>query len=77
MHSELERLRALAAVIMTAEAALDKAYRTLQESAAALLRSGNATLAEVIEVTGLDQGDLLEMLSRNVPGREPSWQPGS
>jgi hypothetical protein len=35
MNSELERLRALAAVIATAEAALDTAYRTLQASAAA------------------------------------------
>lgn len=78
MNSELERLRALAAVIGTAEAALDTAYRTLRESAAALLRTGDATLAEVSEAAGLDQGDLLELLSRNVPGREPSWQrPGS
>ncbi|MDQ0855010.1 exonuclease VII small subunit [Arthrobacter sp. V4I6] len=46
MNSELERLRALAAVIATAEAALDTAYRTLQASAAALLRTGDATLAE-------------------------------
>jgi hypothetical protein len=30
MNSELERLRALAAVITAAEAALDTAYRTLQ-----------------------------------------------
>jgi hypothetical protein len=74
MNSELERLRALAAVIATAEVALDTACRTLQASAAALLRTGDATLAEVSAATGLNQGDLLEMLSQNVPGREPSWQ---
>ncbi|MDQ0819222.1 hypothetical protein QFZ79_001517 [Arthrobacter sp. V4I6] len=72
MNSELERLRALAAVIATAEAALDMAYRTLQESAAGLLRIRDATLAEVSEATGLNQGDLLEMLSQNFPGRELS-----
>jgi hypothetical protein len=78
MNAELERLRALAAVITTAEAALDTAYRTLQESAAALLRTGDATLAEVSEATGLNQGELLAMLSPKVPGREPSWQqPGN
>ena len=52
MISELERFRALAAVIATAEAAPDTAYRTLQESAAALPRTRDATLAEVSEATG-------------------------
>lgn len=74
MDSELQRLRALAAVIATAEATLDVAYRTLRESAAALLRTGDATLAEVSEATGLDQGELLDLLSRNIPGREPTWK---
>jgi uncharacterized protein YidB (DUF937 family) len=77
MHPELQRLRALAAVIATAEAALNVASRTLRESSTALLRAGDATLAEVSEATGLDQGELLDLLSRSVPGREPSWkQPG-
>jgi hypothetical protein len=49
-------------------------YRTLQESAAGLLRTGDATLAEVSEATGLNQGDLLAMLSQNIPGREPFWE---
>ncbi|WP_314195239.1 hypothetical protein [uncultured Arthrobacter sp.] len=74
MDSELQRLRALAAVMATAEATLDVAYRTLRESATALLRTGDATLAEVSEATGLDQGELLDLLSRNIPGREPSWK---
>jgi hypothetical protein len=68
MNSELERLRALAAVIVTAETALDTAYRTLQESAAALLRTGDATLAEVSNASGLNQGELLAILSQNIPG---------
>lgn len=77
MNPELQRLRALAAVIATAETTLNVAYRTLRESAAALLRAGDATLAEVSEATGLDQGELLDLLSRNIPGRELFWkQPG-
>ena len=75
MNPELQRLRALAAVIATAEVALDAAYRTLRESAAALLRNGDANLAEVSEATGLDQGELLDMLSQNIPGREAFWKP--
>lgn len=74
MNPELQRLRALAAVITTAEVALDTAYRTLRESAAALLRNRDATLAEVSEATGLDQSELLDMLSQNIPGREPFWK---
>jgi hypothetical protein len=74
MNPELQRLRALAAVIATAEIALDAACRTLRESAAALLRTGDATLAEVSEATELDQGELLELLSRNLPAREPLWR---
>jgi hypothetical protein len=74
MNPELQILRVLAAVIATAETALDTAYAKLRESAAALLRNGDATLAEVSEATGLDQGELLDLLSRNIPGREPSWK---
>jgi uncharacterized membrane-anchored protein len=74
MNPELQRVRALAAVIATAEASLDTAYATLRECAAALLRNGDATLAEVSEASSLDQGELLELLSRNIPGREPSWK---
>jgi uncharacterized protein YidB (DUF937 family) len=74
MNPELQRVRALAAVIATAEAALDTAYATLRESTAALLRNGQATLAEVSEASGLNQGELLELLSHNIPGREPSWK---
>ena len=73
MNPELQRLRALAAVISTAQTTLDVAHRTLRESAAALLRTGQASLAEVSEATGLDQGELLDLLSRNTPGREPVW----
>lgn len=73
-NPELARLRALAAVIRRAETTLDVAYRSLQESATALLQTGEATLAEVSEASGLDQGDLLELLSRSTPGREPSWK---
>jgi hypothetical protein len=77
MNPELQRLRALAAVIATAETTLNVAYRTLRESAGALLRTGDATLAEVSEATGLGQGELLDLLNRKIPGREPSWkQPG-
>ena len=74
MNPELQRVRALAAVIATAEATLDTAYATLRECAAALLRNGDATLAEVSEASSLDQGELLELLSRNIPGRELSWK---
>jgi predicted HTH domain antitoxin len=73
-NPELARLRALAAVITTAEATLDVAYRSLHESATALLQSGEATLAEVSEASGREQGELLELLSRSTPGREPSWK---
>ncbi|MFC9351888.1 hypothetical protein [Arthrobacter sp. NPDC057013] len=74
MNPEMERIRALAAVITTAECALDTAYATLRQCAAAVLRNGDATLAEVSEATGMNQGELLELLSRNIPGREPSWK---
>lgn len=74
MKPELVRLRALAAVIATAEAALDTAYRSLYESSVALFRTGEATLAEVSEASGLEQGELLELLSHSSPGREPSWK---
>jgi hypothetical protein len=74
MNPELQKLRALAVVIATAETTLNVAYRTLRESAAALLRTGDATLAEVSEATGLDRGELLDLLNRNIPGREPSWK---
>jgi hypothetical protein len=77
MHPELQRLRALAAVMATAEATLNMACRTLRESAAALLRGGDAALAEVGEATGLNQGEVLDLFSRHSPGRERSWkQPG-
>lgn len=78
MNPELQRLRALAAVMANAQATLDVAHRTLRESAAALLRTGQAILAEVGDATGLDQGELLDLLSRNIPGREPAWnRPGT
>jgi hypothetical protein len=73
MNPELQRLRALAAVMANAETTLDVARRTLRECSAALLRTGEVTLAEVSEATGLDQGELLDLLSRNTPGREPAW----
>jgi hypothetical protein len=73
MNPELQRLRALAAMMANAETTLDVARRTLRECSAALLRTGEATLAEVSEATGLDQGELLDLLSRNTPGREPAW----
>ena len=74
MKPELARLRALAAVIVTAEAALDDAYRSLYDSSIALLRTGEATLAEVSEASGLNQGELLELLSRTTRNRELSWR---
>lgn len=74
MNPELAKLRALAAAITEAEIALDTAYRSLHESAAALLRTGEASLAEVSAASGLDQGELLDMLSRSTPGKEPSWK---
>ena len=78
MNPELQRVKALAAVIATAETTLDTAYTTLRECAAALLRNGEVSLAEVSEASGLNQGELLELLSRNIPGREPYWkQPGT
>jgi len=78
MNPELQRLRALAAVMANAETTLEVAHRALRESSAALLRAGEATLAEVSEATGLDQGELLDLLCRNIPGREPVWnKPGS
>lgn len=67
MNPELAQLRALAAAITTAEAAVETAYRCLYESAAALLRAGDATLAEISAASGLDQGELLELLSRSTP----------
>lgn len=70
MNPELARLKALSAAI-TAEAALDSAYRSLDESAAALLRSGDATLAEVSAASGLDQSELLDVLAASTTARRP------
>jgi hypothetical protein len=63
MSPELVQLRALAVAIASAEAALDTAYESLYRAAANLLRDGEATLAEVSAASGLDQGQLLELLS--------------
>lgn len=72
MSPELVRLRALAVTIATAEAALDTAYESLYRSAANLLRDGEATLADVSAASGLDQGQLLELLSRTLPAKGPA-----
>lgn len=69
MSPELVRLRALAVTIATAEAALDTAYESLYRSAANLLRDGEATLADVSAASGLDQGQLLELLSHTLPAK--------
>lgn len=71
MNPELARLRDLSMAIATAEAALDSAYRSLYESAAALLRSGEATLAEVSAASGLDQSELLDVLAASTTARRP------
>lgn len=71
MNPELARLRDLSIAIATAEAALDSAYRSLYESAAALLRSGEATLAEVSAASGLDQSELLDVLAASTTTRRP------
>lgn len=62
MDPELDRLRSLAIMIMSAEAALDTAYLTLRENAAALLLSGEATLAQISDAAGMDQSEVLELL---------------
>lgn len=74
MNPELERVRTLAGMLRAAEGALDDEWRSLRETVTALLRTGEASLAEVSEASGLDQGELLEMLSRSAPGREPAWR---
>jgi DsbC/DsbD-like thiol-disulfide interchange protein len=78
VNPELLRLRALAALIATAQTTLEVAQQTLRRSSAALLRTGEATVAELSEATGLGQGELLGLLCRNVPGWESAWnQPGT
>lgn len=63
MDAELEQLLSLARVIGAAEAALDAAYAALQTSASALLASGSWSLSEVSEASGLNEGELLDMLT--------------
>ncbi|WP_143264853.1 hypothetical protein [Arthrobacter sp. 49Tsu3.1M3] len=67
MNPELEHLRALAEAIRRAETAVDAAYVSLCDSATSLLRSGEATLCEVSEASGLNQGELLDLLSKRAP----------
>jgi hypothetical protein len=71
MHPELEWLRALATVMMTAE-------RDGIPDVAGIRRRAPANRGRHCgrgqRATGLTQGELLAMLSQNVPSREPSWQ---
>ncbi|GAC1367964.1 MAG: hypothetical protein NVSMB43_00780 [Pseudarthrobacter sp.] len=76
MTAELERLSLLAAAIGAAEQDLAAADRILRQTAAALPRCGEATLAEVSEASGLDRGELYALRElaglphqhRNQPG---------
>jgi len=67
MNPELDRLRSLAMMIMSAESVLDTAYLTLQENAAALLRSGEVTLTQICDASGMDQSQVLELLEDPAP----------
>ena len=62
MTVELDRLRSLASVIEAAEDELAAARWTLRETAVALLRCGEATLAEITRASGVEEGELLELL---------------
>jgi len=48
-------------------AVLDTAYLTLQENAAALLRSGEVTLTQICDASGMDQSQVLELLEDPAP----------
>ncbi|WP_461186586.1 hypothetical protein [Arthrobacter sp. Z4-13] len=63
MDAELEELRSLARVIVTAETTLDAAYAALRASASALLASGSWSLADISEASGLSEGELLDLLT--------------
>ncbi|WAH98215.1 hypothetical protein [Arthrobacter sp. MMS18-M83] len=74
MSAELERLSALAGAIEAAEEELAAAYLTLRQVAAAILRCGEATVAEVSEASGLGRGELLELAA---PPRPHRGRPGT
>ena len=73
MNPELDRLRTLAVMIRSAEAAGDTAYLTLQENAAALLRSEEVTLAQITDATGMDQSEVLGLLEDPLPVPAKFW----
>jgi hypothetical protein len=70
MDAELEQLRSLARVIMTAETTLDAAYAALRASASALLASGSWSLADVSEASGLSEDELLDLLTAGANTRD-------
>ncbi|WP_458779754.1 hypothetical protein [Arthrobacter sp. D3-16] len=63
MDAELEQLRSLARVIVTAETTLDAAYAALRASASALLTSASGSLADISEASGLSEDELLDLLT--------------
>jgi len=77
MTVELVRLSSLAAAIDAAEHELAAAHRTLRQTAAALLRCGDATLAEVSEASGLEQGELLDLPELAAPPSRLRNRPGN
>jgi hypothetical protein len=76
MTVELERLSSLATAIEAAERELAAAHRILRQTAAALLRCGEATLAEVSEAAGLGQGELLDLPELAAAPRRHRSRPG-
>ncbi len=75
MTLELDRLRSLASVIGAAEDQLAVARWTLRETAVALLRCGDATLAEITRASGVEQGELLELLDLIPPPGQATAPP--
>jgi hypothetical protein len=77
MTAELDRLSSLAAAIEAAEQELAAADRMLRRTAAALLRCGEATLAEVSEASGLERRVLLDLRELGAPPHQHRSRPGS
>jgi hypothetical protein len=76
MTVELDRLRSLASVIGAAEDQLAVARWTLRETAMALLRCGDATLAEITRASGVEQGQLRQQTAVRVDTRSEYPIPG-
>jgi hypothetical protein len=77
MTVQLDRMRSLVSVIGAAEDQLAVARWTLRETAVALLRCGDATLAEITRASGMERGELLDLLDMIPPSRQAAGSRGA